>query len=150
MGDSRLSRLTRCYRFGGEASSEELRQSIRSSFPRLLVQAVDEGAVPSERLVQMIGEQTLEAERVGAPLAKKPEVDLLLRLGGTTQISRAIQEVGVRPGGGFVLIVIGDRANLLELEAGEGRGWKRLSKKRLGRNDLQRIERAALLAAERP
>lgn len=89
----------RCYSFGGQVASQELSQKVREAFPDLLVQTVDSEAVSNEKLVEMIGEQTLEAGRTGSPLAKKPEVDLLMRLSCTTQIARAIEHVGAKRGG---------------------------------------------------
>lgn len=142
-----MDRSARCYVFDGNVASEELRRRIRGSYPGLLVQAVDSRTASNERFVEMLGEQTLEACEAGSPLAKKPEVDLLMRLGGTTQIARAIQKVGVKPGREFLLIVLGDEADIRRLESEEASAWKRLQRRRLDRDDLQGIERAALLDA---
>jgi tRNA threonylcarbamoyladenosine modification (KEOPS) complex Cgi121 subunit len=144
-----LRRLARCYKFGGNVSSESMRRSIQEAFPSLLVQTVDQAAVTSERLVEMLGEQTLEASRTGGPLAKKPEVDFLMRLAGTTQIARAIQEVGVKRGSDFLLLVFGDEAEIVKLESKEASHWERLARGQLDKDDLRRVERAALLDAER-
>jgi tRNA threonylcarbamoyladenosine modification (KEOPS) complex Cgi121 subunit len=141
--------VARCYKFGGETASENLKGSIARDFPGLLVQTVDSAAATNERILEMLGEQTLEACRTGGPLARKPEVDLLMRLGGTTQISRALQEVGVKPGKEFLLVVIGDEAKVLGFESARASGWDRLPRRQLDEDDLRRIERAALLDAER-
>ncbi len=58
---------------------------LRKRHPRLIIQMVAMNRLPAEQAVAMIGEQTLRAARTGALLAEKPEVDLLLRLAGTTQ-----------------------------------------------------------------
>ena len=141
--------MARCYRFNGSVAPEGLRQGIRKAFPGLLVQTVDSAAASNEKLFEMLGEQTLEASRGGGTLAKKPEVDLLLRLGGTAQISRALQEVGTKHGRSFVLVVIGEEADVRGLESAEGSGWERLQRRELDREEMRRIERAALLDAER-
>jgi tRNA threonylcarbamoyladenosine modification (KEOPS) complex Cgi121 subunit len=144
-----LPRSTRCYRIDGKVASEDLSRSIRGEFPGLLVQTVDSAAATNEMFVEMIGEQTLEAGAAGSPLAKKPEVDLLMRLGGTTQIARAILQVGVKRGYEFILVVVGNEADILKLESTRSKGWERMPRHQLDRDDLQRIERAALLDAER-
>ena len=144
-----MNRSARCYRFGGGVSSEEKRREVREGHPGLLVQAVDSSAASNERLVEMLAEQTLEAGIAGSPLARKPEVDLLMRLGGTSQIARAIQKVGVKPGHDFLLVVAGDEDEILGLESKEAAKWRRLQRRELDREDLRRIERAALLDAEK-
>ena len=45
--------------------------------------------------------------KTGALLAAKPEVDLLLRLAGTTQIALAIEEAGYRARGPMILVAAG-------------------------------------------
>lgn len=144
-----MPRLARCYKVGARVPSDDLTRRARKAFPSLLVQTVDTAAASNERLVEMIGEQTLSAEEAGSPLAKKPEVDLLLRLAGTTQISRAIQEIGVRRRKDFLLVVVGDEPDLIRFESVEARDWERLPRRQLDEADLHRIERAALLNAER-
>ena len=144
-----MRHAARCYTFGGSAASESVRQSVQGALPGLLVQAVDSAALSNEKVAEILGEQTLEACRLGSALAKKREVDLLMRLGGTTQISRAIREVGAKRGSGFVLVVIGEEADILALESKEAAGWTRLPRSELSRDDLRRIERGALLNAER-
>ena len=76
----------------GEAASELKR--LRSLHPRLAIQLVSLTEVPGNRTVEMIGQQTMRASSSGALLASRPEVDLLLRLAGTTQISEAIERSG--------------------------------------------------------
>lgn len=144
-----MHHLARCYTFGGSTSAEGVRQSVQRAFPGLLVQAVAAAAASNEKVVEFLGEQTLEACRAGSALAKKPDVDLLMRLGGTTQISRAIGEVGAKRGSDFVLVVVGDEADILALESKEAAGWTRLPRGELSRDELRRIERAALLNAEK-
>jgi tRNA threonylcarbamoyladenosine modification (KEOPS) complex Cgi121 subunit len=144
-----LSREARCYRFSGQAAPQELARELRTSFPGLVVQAVHEAAVENERLVELVAEQTLEAEKAGCLLAKKPEVDLLLRLGATTQIERAIREVGVRRGCGFVLIAAGEEPEMRRFESERAAGWERIPRRQLEGEDMKRVEVAALLNAQK-
>ena len=150
MEDDNLARTARCYIFDGDVASEPLAQRLRQNHPRLIVQAVSSAGASNERLVEMIGEQTAEAQTTGSPLAKKPEVDLLMRLGGTTQIARAIKEVGVKRGDAFVLIVFGEESEVLKFELKEAARWERLQRRPLAADELSRIEKAALLNALRP
>ena len=144
-----MRRSARVYKFSGASSSEELRRRLREEYPKLLVQAVDSSAASNERSVEMVGEQTLEAGAAGSPLAKKPEVDLLMRLAGTTQISRAIQKVGVKAGREFLLVIVGDAADIRAFESKDASAWKRIERRKLDVEDMRAIERAALLNAEK-
>ena len=144
-----MSRMARCYLLDGQTGSESLRAAVRKSFPNLVTQAVDPSTVNNERLVEMVGEQTLEAVEGGTLLAQKPEVDLLMRLAGTTQIARAIQEFGVKPGENFTLVVVGDETDVARFESSRASGWTRLPRHELDKSELRRVERAALLNAEK-
>lgn len=144
-----MGHAVRCYIVGEWVDSKALSQELRKTFPSLLVQTVDPRTATNEMLVDMLAAQTLEAGRSGSPLAKKPEVDLLMRLGGTTQIARAIEDVGAKRGSGFILIVAGAETNLARLGSEHAKDWVRLPRRSLNREELQRIERAALLNAER-
>ncbi len=81
--------------------------SLRKRHPGLIVQLVSLKKVPESRTITMIGQQTLRAAETGALLAAKPEVDLLLRLAGTTQIALAIEESGYRAKGEMLLVAAG-------------------------------------------
>lgn len=143
-----MASAARAYRFA-KVSSEELRRRVSTAHPELIVQTVRPDTVSNEALVEMIGAQTLEARRAGRPLARKPEVDLLMRLGGTTQIADAIGAVGAGGSEDFVLVVVGDESDIIELQSGEATGWQRVPRAELRRDELLKIERAALLDAER-
>jgi tRNA threonylcarbamoyladenosine modification (KEOPS) complex Cgi121 subunit len=96
--------------------------------------------------VEMIAAQTLCANGTKNLLAKKPEVDLLLRMAGTTQISRAIEQMGAKKGEPFLLVIAGPDKGLDSLSAKE-LGGSELEKRELSSDELDRIERAALLNA---
>ena len=78
-------------------------------------------------------------------LAKKAEVDFLLRLAGTTQISKAIKEKGAKAGEPF-LLVVASRSALGRFRKSDG---EELPRAPLTTEELERIEAAALLDATR-
>jgi tRNA threonylcarbamoyladenosine modification (KEOPS) complex Cgi121 subunit len=81
--------------------------TLRMSNPELIIQLVSMKKPPSARAVAMIGEQTIRAKETGALLADRPEVDLLLRLAGTSQISEALKKNGYRSKGTLILVAVG-------------------------------------------
>lgn len=122
-----------------------MKRRLASANPGSLVQAAKAGSVDNEFLVEMLVAQTLQAEASGSLLARKPEIDLLLRLAGTTQISRALREQGAKEGASFLLIAA-SRAEVkgpLELAKSE------LPRHPLTEPELDRVERGALLSAQR-
>jgi tRNA threonylcarbamoyladenosine modification (KEOPS) complex Cgi121 subunit len=131
----------------GNADPDGTKETLRRRHPGALVQAVADGAASNELFVRMVCAQCMRARRTGALLAKKPEVDLLLRLAGTTQITAAIDRVGARKGLPFLIIVTGTGKQLKGFRA--PRGWKRLARGELTVDELARIEAAALLNALR-
>ncbi|MDG7011350.1 MAG: hypothetical protein JRN57_04445 [Nitrososphaerota archaeon] len=135
----------RAYLFGKGVSQEEVRRRLASANPGSLVQVAREGAVDNEVLVEMLAAQTFRAEESGGMLAKKPEMDLLLRLAGTTQISRAIKTQGALAGEGFLAI----NANRRRISAPSEFSEAELPRKPLTEAELSRIERAALLNVQR-
>jgi tRNA threonylcarbamoyladenosine modification (KEOPS) complex Cgi121 subunit len=88
----------------------------------------------------------LHAGSGGSLLAKKPEMDFLLRLAGTTQISKAIRQQGSTKGEPFLLVVAGPR----EIKSSRSFEAMELPRRKLSKKELERIEGAALLNALRP
>ena len=129
-----------------EADPDSVRKIVKAKFPGSIVQAVRADAATNGFFVEMIAAQTLRANGTQNLLAKKPEVDLLLRLAGTTQISRAIEQLGAKKGKPFLLVIAGPDAGLASLRA-EGLGGLELEKRELSSDELDRIEQAALLNA---
>ena len=78
-------------------------------------------------------------------MANKPEIDFLLRLAGTTQISMAIKDAGAKSGDHFVLVVAGESA----VRRPSGLDGKELPRLDLTESERRGIERAALLNAEK-
>lgn len=111
-----------------------------------LVQTFSGRAAPNGFFVQMIAAQTLRAGLSQSMLAKKPEIDFLLRLAGTSQISEAISRVGTEHGEPFQLVVATagrDRTRIPALRC------RALPKRPLTETELARVEKAALLSARR-
>jgi len=137
--------FARAYVFGGGDSAEEIKRRLASANPGSLVQAVKGGRVKNELLVELLAAQTFRAEASGSMLARKPEIDLLLRVAGTTQISRAIRGYGVVAGEGFLAINAGRN----ELRVPDGFGKAELPRRTLTAPELLMVERGALLNAQR-
>jgi tRNA threonylcarbamoyladenosine modification (KEOPS) complex Cgi121 subunit len=137
---------TRCFAVE-EGSADELKERLCLRHPRLVVQTVRTGAASNELFAEMVAAQTLRAAATSNLLAKRREIDLLLRLAGTTQISVAIAKIGARKGEPFVLVVAGERSQMAGLR--EERGWTRLPRAELSKDEMERVESAALLNAAR-
>jgi tRNA threonylcarbamoyladenosine modification (KEOPS) complex Cgi121 subunit len=127
------------------ASPEDFKRRLADANPGSMVQAAKGGLVGNEVFIELLAAQTLQAESSGGLLANKPEIDFLLRLAGTTQISRAIRDAGARSGDQFVLVVAG-RSTIRRPSGIDGKELPRLE---LTASELGRIEKAALLNAER-
>ena len=104
---------------------------------------------PNPAAIEMVVAQTLRARESGSMLAKSPDIDLLLRLAGTSQIGRAFQEVGYKRAGPKVLVAAGSGADTgrLTRELREDKRLRPLEKRALTEKDLAFVERAALVAA---
>lgn len=131
---------------GGGADPDSVRKAVEARVPGSIVQVVRADAATNGFFVEMIAAQTLSANGTQNLLAKKPEVDLLLRLAGTTQISRAIEQMGAKKGKPFLLVIAGSGRGLTSLSVKE-LGGSELEKQDLSSDELDRIEQAALLNA---
>ena len=125
-----------------------LRKKVASRLPQCVVQTVRADTASNGFFVEMIAAQTLRAYETNSLLARKPELDLLLRLAGTTQISKAIGQVGSKKGDPFLLVVGGPGDSLRRFHW-EELGGSLLEKRRLSDSELDRIEVAALLNVEK-
>ncbi len=134
----------RAYRLGPEADHKALRERLATEHPHALVQTLDPGSVPGDFAVRMVAAQTMKAAKSGNLLAKRPEIDFLLRMAGTTQISLALKTAGAKSGEPFVLVIVGTEAVGLKVEGG-----RPLPSKSPTREDYMFVEKAALLNAER-
>jgi tRNA threonylcarbamoyladenosine modification (KEOPS) complex Cgi121 subunit len=131
---------------------ERFLSELRVQFPRLFIQLLSLRHQPNSRVIEMIAKQTIRSIGNRSLLASRPELDLLLRLAGTTQISEAIAKVGYKKSGRKVLVAVGTTRDLRRLEklAGEkGETFKKSRVKDLSAADLETIEGAALLGVTR-
>jgi len=128
-----------------DSSSEASKRRVADANPGSMVQAAKGDLAVNEAFIELLAAQTLQAESSGGLLANKPEIDFLLRLAGTTQISRAIKDAGVKPGNEFLLVVAG-RSTIRRPPGLLGEELPRLE---LTSSELGRIEGAALLNARR-
>ena len=95
--------FAKAYNCDPETNPEALKRKLSLANPGALVQTAKGRSAANEFFVEMLAAQTLRAEDSGSLLAKKPEIDLLLRLAGTNQISTAIKEKGAKNGEAFLL-----------------------------------------------
>ncbi|MDA4136211.1 MAG: KEOPS complex subunit Cgi121 [Thaumarchaeota archaeon] len=132
----------------GEAERELLR--LRSAHPRLTIQLVVMNRLPGAGAVMMIAAQTLRAKETGALLAAKPEVDLLLRLAGTSQITEALQKHGYGAQGAKMLVAAGSNKGVerLRRELSGSKSYRVLEPERVDEEDLDMVEVAALLGTK--
>ena len=137
--------FAKAYLFDGRMSAKEVKEKLGAANPGSLIQFTSVGGVDNELLVEMLAAQTFRAQSGGDLLAKRPEVDLLLRLAGTTQISKAIRSHGATTGKRYLAIV----ASRAKLSTPSGFRGAELPRKRLTERDLLRIEKAALLNAQK-
>jgi tRNA threonylcarbamoyladenosine modification (KEOPS) complex Cgi121 subunit len=127
------------------ASPEDFKRRLADANPGSMVQAARGGLAGNEAFIELLAAQTLQAESSGGLLANKPEIDFLLRLAGTTQISRALRDAGAKSGDQFVIVAAG-RSTIRRPSGIDG---KELPRRELTASEFGRIERAALLNAER-
>ena len=138
--------VVRSYKFPRGPDPELVKNRIRSKHPGALVQTAKAEIATNSFFLEMLAAQTLRASATDNLLADKPEIDFLLRLARTTQISRAIADVGARKGEAFLLVVADPRRKLGGL--GEA-GGKELPRSGLSDAELDGVEEAALLNARR-
>lgn len=125
---------------------EEAKKMASAINPGSMVQTARAGAAVNETYAEMIAAQTFHAAAAGSLLANRPEIDFLLRMAGTTQISKAISTLGSRKGERYLLVV----ASQAEIRSEPRREMLELPRRDLSKAELGKIERAALLSAKRP
>jgi tRNA threonylcarbamoyladenosine modification (KEOPS) complex Cgi121 subunit len=130
-----------------KGAADELKRRLGLRHPGLLIQTVRAEVVSNELFAEMVTAQTLRAAATSNLLARRWEIDLLLRLAGTTQISVAIARMGARKGEPFVVVVAGERGRMAAFR--QGRRWTRLPRVELSKEEMERVESAALLNAVR-
>jgi|ETNmetMinimDraft_1059919.scaffolds.fasta_scaffold07168_2 tRNA threonylcarbamoyladenosine modification (KEOPS) complex Cgi121 subunit/molybdopterin converting factor small subunit len=89
--------------------------SLRIEFPDLVIQGVSSNFILSNEHVKKILSISILAKKRNILLSKKIETDILLRFAGTTQISDAIDNLGLTTTQNFLLISIGENKSLNKL-----------------------------------
>jgi len=97
---------------GSRELDYEFLDSLRAKFPKAAIQAVSSRFILNLSHVKKIVAISLESKRRGILLSDKLETDILLRFASTTQISRAISDLGIRPNRDFVIIALGTRSSV--------------------------------------
>jgi len=86
--------------------------SVRKSFPGLVIEGISTRHILSLTHAKKIVGISLFAQRHHSLLSKKLETDILLRFGITTQISDAINTVGIKNHDAFTVLAIGKKSAL--------------------------------------
>ena len=89
--------------------------NLRKKYPKIQLQAISSNFIINNSHLKKILSLSLESEKNDILLSKKLEVDILMRFALTTQISRAILSVGIKPKTNFILIAIGNKKTLNSL-----------------------------------
>lgn len=120
---------------------------LRSGHPELVVQVVSMKKPLGPKGVEMIAVQTLRAMETDSLLADKPEVDLLLRLAGTNQITVAMKKTGYRAPGTKLLVAVGPKSKVesLRRSLSENSSYRIRDAGGTEEVDLRAVETAALL-----
>ena len=131
------------------SADAELRR-LRKESPRLVIQMLSMKRRPNTRAVGMIASQTLRALETDSMIAAKPEMDLLLRMAGTAQISEAVEKAGYGAGGRRFLVAAGPDRGVARLEKSLASGvsagrYSLLAEDVLDAGGIKMVETAALL-----
>ena len=123
--------------------------ALRSRYPGLVIQIVSLARLPTPWALRMMAAQTLRARKTNSLLAAKPEVDLLLRVAGTSQISEAMEKSGYKARGRRLLIATGReedlKALMRDLSKMPSYSVREDRRERPDQYDMHLVERAALL-----
>lgn len=95
--------------------AETFMNNLRSINRSLAVQVVNANLVAGKKHVTGIIQQSIEARKRKIMLSKKLEVDMLMRLACTDQISKAVSDIGIKDGINNVLIIVIGRVKDLKM-----------------------------------
>ena len=92
-------------------------KNIRTINSRVAVQAIEASFAAGKEHVLSILQQSLQAKKRGTMLSSRIEIDILMRLACTNQISKALDDIGLKDGVNNVLIIaLGKIADLKVVE----------------------------------
>ena len=86
--------------------TDEFIQNIRTINSRVAIQAIDASFVAGKEHILSVLQQSLQAKKRGTMLSNRIEIDILMRLACTNQISRALDDIGLKDGINDVLIIV--------------------------------------------
>ena len=86
--------------------------NLRKKFPNLVLQGISSDYILSKTHAKKIIAISLGSKKNHTLLSKKLETDIIMRFAGTTQISYALEKIGIKKTKNFFIIAIG-RKNLL-------------------------------------
>ncbi len=93
----------------------EFLDDLRKKFPYLIIQGVSSEYILNKHHTKKIINISLLAKKNNILLSKKLETDIIMRFAATTQISQAINKVGIKKGKNFFIIAIGKKVFLNKL-----------------------------------
>ena len=92
-------------------------REIQEKFPSLIIQAVEARFIAGFAHARLIMQQSWESRKRGLTYARKPDLDLLLRVALSTQILEALKRVGVPSGTvDLAILAMGPRHDLQMLD----------------------------------
>lgn len=90
-------------------------EQMRHRFENVYIQGFNSEAIFGPQHLIEVLKITLEAHKRGIMVANRPELDLLLRISCTTQISKAISHAGIKSGKCVCFVIFSkNRRNLLK------------------------------------
>lgn len=97
---------------GNDQINHDYLDYLRKKFPSLKIQAVSSKFILNSSHLKKILTISLEAQKRKILLSEKLETDILLRIAGTTQISQAINDTGIKPGLNIIILALGKKGSL--------------------------------------
>lgn len=107
------------------ADTDAFIRNIRAVNDKIAIQAIDANFAAGEEHILSILQQSLHAKKKGTMLSKRIEMDVLLRLACTNQISKALEDIGLKDGVNNVMIIaIGKLPNLKAVQQYLAKNYK--------------------------
>lgn len=91
---------------------EKFLEDLRKKFPNLILQCISSNYIISKTHAKKIITISLDSKKNNTLLSKKLETDIIMRFAGTTQISYALEKIGIKKTKNFFIIAIGRKTSL--------------------------------------
>src|SRR3972149_1292392 len=101
--------------YGKATEPKDFLDTLRSKFPNVTIQIIADDAVYNIEHLKWSVRQSSLAKTRGVMLAKRVELDLLMRIGGMNQISEAIKIAGAKENSPCYIVGIGAENELKKL-----------------------------------